>query len=74
MENPNDGPLGQHHQHHWGPVSPFARPLSCLCTLGKHETGLAFIAQAKPRNMCMLHGFWACFAHISGTFAAPKRV
>ena len=30
---PNDaddaGPLGQHHQHHWGPVSPF-RPASRL--------------------------------------------
>ena len=57
--------LGQHHQHHWGPVSPFARLLSCLCTLGKHETGLAFIAQAKPCNMCMLHGFWARFALFS---------
>ena len=31
---PNDvddaGPIGQHHQHHWGPVSPFARLLGCL--------------------------------------------
>ena len=35
--SPNDaddaGPLGQYHQHHWGPVSPFARLLGCLCPL-----------------------------------------
>ena len=34
---PNDaddaGPLGQHHRHHWGPVSPLARLLGCLCPL-----------------------------------------
>ena len=32
------------------------------CALGKHETVLAFVAQAKPCNMCMVHGFWARFA------------
>ena len=46
----------------------------CLCPLGRHETGLACIAQAKPYKMCMLHGFWARFAHMSSTFVAPKLV
>ena len=58
---------------YWGPVSPFARFLGCLCPLGKHETGLACIAQAKPYKMCMLHDFWARFAHTS-TVVAPKLV
>ena len=75
---PNDaddpGPLGQHHQHHWGPVSPFAGLLGCLCPLGKHETSLACIAQAEAYKICMLHGCWARFAHISSTFVAPKLV
>ena len=46
----------------------------CLCPLGKHETGLACIAQAKPYRMCTLHGFVVCFAHISSTLVAPKLV
>ena len=58
---PNDaddaGPLGQHHRHHWGPVSPFAWFLGCLCPPGKHERGLARLAQATPYIMCMFHGF-----------------
>ena len=40
----------------------------------KHETGLACIAQTKPYKMCMLHGFWVCFAHISSTLEFPKLV
>ena len=40
----------------------------------KHKTGLACIAQAKPYEMCRLHGFGVCFAHISSTFVAPKLV
>ena len=69
---PNDaddaGPLGQHHRHHWGPVSPFAWFLVCLCPPGKHERGLARLAQATPYIMCMFHGFGPPFAHISNTF------
>ena len=53
---PNDaddaGPLGQHHRHHWGPVSPFAWFLGCFCPPGKHERGLARLAQATPYIMC----------------------
>ena len=47
------GPLGQHHQHHWG-------FLGCPCPLRKHETGLACIAQAKPYKMCCWArvGYW----------------
>ena len=75
---PNDaddaGPLGQHHRHHWGPVSPFAWFLGCLCPPGKHERGLARLAQARPYIMCMFHGFGPLFAHISNTFVAPKLV
>ena len=40
----------------------------------KHETGLARVAQAKPYKMCMLHGFWVCFTHISSTSVAAKLV
>ena len=73
-QTPNDaddaGPFGQYHQHHWGPVSPFSRCLGRLCPLGKHETGLARVAQAKPHKMCMLH----VFAHTSGIFVVPKLV
>ena len=75
---PNDaddaGPLGQHHRHHWGPVSPFAWFLGCLCPPGKHERGLARLAQATPYIMRMFHGFGPLFAHISNTFVAPKLV
>ena len=75
---PNDaddaGPLGQHHRHHWGPVSPFAWFLGCFCPPGKHERGLESFAQATPYIMCMFHGFGPPFAHISNTFVAPKLV
>ena len=75
---PNDaddaGPLGQHHRHHWGPVSPFAWFLGCLCPPGKHERGLARLAQATPYIMRMFHGFGPLFAHISKTVVAPKLV
>ena len=61
---PNDaddaGPLGQHHRHHWGPVSPFAWFLGCFCPPGKHERGLARLAQALHGEPCLksfLDGF-----------------
>ena len=75
---PNDaddaGPLGQHHRHHWGPVSPFARFLGGLCPPGKQERGLARLAQTTPYIMYPFHGFGPLLAHTSNTCVAPKLV
>ena len=46
---PNDaddaGPFGQYHQHHWGPVSPFAR---CLADFA-HWASMRQVWHASPR-------------------------
>ena len=54
-------------------AGPLGRFLGCLCPPGKHERGLARLAQATPYIMCMFHGFGP-LAHISNTFVAPKLV
>ena len=46
---PNDaddaGPLGQHHRHHWGPVSPFAWFLGCFA----RRASMREVWHASPR-------------------------
>ena len=76
---PNDaddaGPLGQHHQHHWGPVSPFAWFLGCLCPPGKHERGFGTPRPGQTLYNVHVPWLWTAFCpyfqHFCGSKACP---
>ena len=53
------GPLGQHHQHHWGPVSPFQ-----ASRLRKSDKELLIGGVVVPGFMTALRKFLTGFMQI----------